>query len=163
MQLWQARHQADEEQNKKLLLRLIHQKTQDVNQMADNVHKQVFDRIDCLHCANCCKSIPPIMNASDIRRISRYLKLSEAKFDQKYLRIDEDGDRVINQSPCPFLESDNKCRIYAVRPGACREYPHTDNRQFVKNIRIHLPNSHYCPAVYHILVELNRQFKIDNP
>jgi Fe-S-cluster containining protein len=158
MQTWQSRHTETEEENRKFLLRQARLNAKDMNIAADEIHKEVFTRIDCLECANCCKSIPPMVNPTDSRRIAHHLKLSESLFAQKFLRCDEDGDTVINHSPCPFLEADNKCRIYEVRPKACREYPHTDKRQFIKNIRLHLQNSHYCPAVFHILEQLKKKF-----
>ena len=58
---------------------------------------------------------------------------------------------VISSSPCPFLLADNNCEIYDGRPRACREYPHTDNYEFLKNVRLHKDNVDYCPAVYHIV------------
>ena len=80
--------------------------------------------------------------------------MKPADFKEMYLRIDEDQDLVMNQSPCPFLQEDHKCFIYEARPKACREYPHTDNHQFLKNLRLHKENSYYCPAVFHIIEKL---------
>ncbi len=159
MQTWLNNRDIVIEENKKFLFQLTKQKLKEVASKANEVHDEVFERIDCLDCANCCKSIPPIVNQTDSRRIARYLKLSESLFFQKYLCKDEDGDTVINQSPCPFLESDNKCQIYEVRPKACREYPHTNNHEFVKNIRLHTQNTQYCPAVFHIVEKLKEIYK----
>jgi len=159
MHSWLSHRDSVVDENKKFLVRLTKQNHKEVVSKADLVHDEVFSRIDCLQCANCCKSIPPIVNQTDSRRIANYLQLSESQFYQKYLLKDEDGDTVINQSPCPFLEDDNKCRIYEVRPKACREYPHTNNREFIKNIRLHVQNTHYCPAVFHIIELLKTQFK----
>lgn len=75
----------------------------------------------------------------------------------EYVIFDEDDDMVINSSPCPFLGSDNYCSIYEARPKACREYPHTDEGTFSRNLRLHQPNAHYCPAVFHILEEMERK------
>ncbi|NOU48401.1 MAG: YkgJ family cysteine cluster protein [Bacteroidales bacterium] len=159
MHSWLSHRDSVVEENKKFLVRLTKQNHKEVVSKADSIHDEVFMRIDCLQCANCCKSIPPIVNQTDSRRIANYLQLSESQFYQKYLLKDEDGDTVINQSPCPFLEPDNKCRIYEVRPKACREYPHTNNREFIKNIRLHIQNTHYCPAVFHIVEQLKTYFK----
>jgi hypothetical protein len=158
MDAWLSHRDSVTNENKKFLFRLTKQNYKEVVLKADSVHDEVFRRIDCLQCANCCKSIPPIVNQTDSRRIANYLQLPESQFYQKYLRKDEDGDTVINQSPCPFLKADNKCRIYEVRPKACREYPHTNNREFVKNIRLHVQNTHYCPAVFHIVEQLKTHF-----
>lgn len=159
MDSWLLNRDSVTEENKKFLVRLTRLNLKEVAAKADMIHDQVFNRIDCLQCANCCKSIPPIVNQADRKRIAHYLKITESLFHQKYLKNDEDGDIVINQSPCPFLETDNKCRIYEVRPKACREYPHTNNREFVKNIRLHIQNTHYCPGVFHIIEQLKTQYK----
>lgn len=151
---WDKRKTEVKEQNKKLLGKLLKSNQKKLNQKAEEIHDSVFKEVDCLDCANCCKSIPPIINETDIRRISKYLGLKTSVFMSENITVDEDGDMVFNQSPCKFLATDNKCAIYEVRPKACRQYPHTNNFEFSKNIRLHLPNSEYCPAVFHILEKL---------
>lgn len=128
-----------------------HKKT---NQIADEIHQKVFKELDCLDCANCCKSIPPIVNITDSKRISSFLNISLKDFQTKFLKVDEDGDSVFKSSPCVFLNKDNTCQIYEVRPIACREYPHTDHMQFTSNFRLHKQNIEYCPAVFHIVEKL---------
>ncbi len=131
-------------------------KDKSLNHQADELHEAVFEEIDCLDCANCCNSIPPIVNETDVRRAAKFLGMKAADFKEDYVRTDEDGDLVLNQSPCPFLMEDNACSIYEGRPKACKEYPHTDNHQFIKNLKLHLLNSFYCPAVFHILERLKK-------
>lgn len=80
--------------------------------------------------------------------------MKPAVFIDTYLRIDEDRDFVFKEMPCPFLEKDNMCRIYDVRPKACREYPHTDRKKFHQLLDLSLKNSYVCPAVTDILQEL---------
>ena len=128
-----------------------------VDDAADQAHEKVFRKLDCLDCANCCSSIPPIINDTDARRIAKHLGMNPGAFMAEYVVFDEDDDMVINSSPCPFLGSDNYCSIYEVRPKACREYPHTDEGTFSRNLRLHQPNAHYCPAVFHILEEMERK------
>lgn len=121
---------------------------------AQQIHEEVFDEMDCLMCANCCKSIPPILSQRDVKRISKSLGNSPAEFRKKYLIVDEDGDTVINTSPCPFLKSGNKCRIYEVRPAACRAYPHSGEQLFLKNLSHHKRNMKYCPGLMEIMRRL---------
>jgi len=121
---------------------------------ANEVHEKVFSEMDCLQCANCCKSIPPIVSKRDSKRIASELGITVKEFSDKFLRVDSDGDTVINQSPCPFLQEDNKCSIYDVRPNACRQYPHSGDFQFFKNISHHKRNAKYCPALFEILRRL---------
>jgi uncharacterized protein len=153
---WSKRNPASKEANKKLIKRLSKQNDKKINQMADELHESVFEKIDCLECANCCKSIPPILNDNDINRMAKNLGMKASVFENNYVKTDEDGDRVMIKSPCVFLESDNKCLIYEARPKACREYPHTNNFGFIKNQKLHPINAEYCPAVYFILEEMRK-------
>ena len=155
---WRKRKSQAKKTHKKLVGRLSKVKEKTLTRHTENLHTQVFEKIDCLDCANCCTSIPPIINETDVRRIAKYLGMKVAQFKEAYVTIDEDQDMVLNQSPCHFLESDHKCSIYEVRPKACRQYPHTDNFEFAKNLKLHATNSRYCPAVFHILEKLKDIF-----
>lgn len=115
------------------------------------IHEEVFASTDCLSCANCCKTHPPLVNGHDIRRISAHLGIRSADFVSKYLILDEDGDWVLNTVPCQFLAPDNSCTIYAYRPAACREYPHTDRKRLYQISELTLKNAEICPAVSVIL------------
>lgn len=115
-------------------------------------HEDAFKKIDCLECANCCKTTSPIFRDIDIKRISKSFRLPEKKFIQNYLKMDGDGDYVLTQAPCPFLdETDNKCSIYDIRPLACREYPHTDRKNMYQILDLTLNNTLICPAVAQIV------------
>lgn len=124
--------------------------------MADELDQEVFSELDCLDCANCCTSIPPIVNRVDAARIAKVLGMKTKAFMNEYLLQDEDGDWVMNTSPCPFLGADNKCDIYEDRPKACRQFPHTDGESFIANLNLHLQNVRYCPAVFHILQRMEK-------
>lgn len=121
---------------------------------AETIHNEVFEEMDCLQCANCCKSIPPMLSNRDIKRISKRLDMSRSTFMDKYIVVDEDGDTVMNASPCPFLQSDNKCMIYEERPTACRLYPHSGDHLFFENLRHHKRNMKYCPGLLEIMKRL---------
>jgi Fe-S-cluster containining protein len=118
-------------------------------------HLAFFSKNNCLSCANCCKTTSPIFRDVDIKRISKHLKIKEKKFINKYLRVDEDHDYVLKSSPCPFLDlSDHSCHIYAYRPLACSEYPHTDRKNMAQILDITLRNALICPAVASIAIEI---------
>ena len=78
--------------------------------------------------------------------------MKPADFEQKFLRVDEDNDKVLQNLPCFFLNEDNTCSIYEVRPKACREYPHTDRKKFYQINHLTIKNTLICPAAY-IFVE----------
>lgn len=124
--------------------------------VVQELHHQVFEEVDCLSCANCCKSISPIVTDRDIDRMARSLRISPSELISRHLHLDNDGDYVFRQQPCPFLMSDNYCSIYEDRPKACREYPHTDRRKFEQLLYLTLKNTYVCPAVYRIVERMKQ-------
>lgn len=122
-----------------------------VEKRLPELHDKVFQEIDCLNCAGCCTNISPRFKTPDISRIAKFTDMKESAMIETYLRLDEDGDYVVKNSPCPFLESDNKCAIYDARPGDCRKYPYTDSGDFFAYTNTTLLNTQYCPAVVKVL------------
>jgi len=139
---------------KKVFRKMKQAKPNDLDQKFHKGHEAEFKKMDCLSCANCCKTTSPIFRDADIRRISRHLRIKEGKFISDYLRMDEEQDYVLKSSPCSFLEKDNSCSIYDVRPLACREYPHTDRKNMFQVLEITAENSLICPAVARIVLAI---------
>jgi Fe-S-cluster containining protein len=121
------------------------------------LHEEVFECIDCLECANCCKTTGPLFTDKDINRIAKNLRIKPSRFSERYLRIDEDRDYVLRSLPCTFLEDDNYCNIYDVRPKACREFPHTDRIKQHQLFKITQKNIEVCPAVFNIVEKLKKE------
>jgi Fe-S-cluster containining protein len=124
-----------------------------------SLHNEVFEEVDCLTCANCCRTTSPIFQSKDIDRISKRLRIRPVQMIETYLKIDEDGDYVLKSSPCPFLKDDNRCNIYDDRPTACRTYPHTDRKKFHQLLDLTYKNSFICPAVQKMLIKLENIVK----
>lgn len=143
--------------NKKLINKLKTLPDKQVDLLFHDLHEAVFEQIDCLACANCCKTTSPIFRLIDIERISKRLKVSSSSFISSYLKIDEDGDYVLKSSPCTFLGEDNKCSIYNDRPLACKEYPHTNRKKMHQILQLTRKNTEICPAVNRIFVELKKK------
>ena len=140
--------------HKEYLEKLAKHPAKDLDYKVQEIHDQVFDKVDCLSCANCCKTTGPLLTSADISRIAKHLKLKEAQFVDDYLRKDEDNDYVLQTLPCPFLGTDNYCSIYSFRPKACREYPHTDRKKFYQIRAITLKNTSICPAAYAVVEQM---------
>ena len=134
-----------------VFLEQLRQSKTDIDSDFHDEHKAVFKELDCLECANCCKTTSPIFLQEDIGRISSYLKIKVGHFISKYLEMDEDGDFVLQKAPCVFLAEDNKCKVYDVRPKACSEYPHTNRKNMIEILDITLENTVVCPAVNEIV------------
>ncbi len=118
------------------------------------LHNRFSSEIDCLQCANCCRSLGPAIYDKDIDRMAKALRVKPSDVVANYLKIDEDGDYVFQSMPCPFLMPDNYCSIYESRPKACREYPHTDRKKFSQIYKLTVENTQTCPIAYEVLREL---------
>lgn len=118
------------------------------------LHNRFSLEIDCLQCANCCRSLGPAIYDKDIERMAKALRMKPSEVVANYLKIDEDGDYVFQSMPCPFLMPDNYCSIYESRPKACREYPHTDRKKFSQIYKLTVKNTQTCPIAYEVLKEL---------
>jgi Fe-S-cluster containining protein len=138
--------------------RVKKKKPRDLDSKIHDLHQKTFKKIDCLDCANCCSTTSPIFRDVDIKRLSKHLKMKESQFVSAYLKMDEESDYVLRQSPCVFLGNDNKCSVYEHRPLACREYPHTDRKNMIQILGITEKNTLICPAVSTIIEELKKAY-----
>jgi Fe-S-cluster containining protein len=126
-----------------------------VDDIIQPLHEEAFQEIDCLKCANCCKTTSPILIERDIQRIAKHLKMKPADFTQKYVFLDKiDQEYALKETPCPFLGEDHYCGIYEVRPKACAAYPHTDQVNQLGILSLTEKNASICPAVAVIFEKL---------
>ncbi len=121
------------------------------------LHDAEFKKTNCLDCANCCKTTGPLFTNADIERIAKHLKLKPQQFIDNYLQVDEDKDYILKSVPCNFLDIENQCFIYDVRPKACREFPHTDRKKFNQITDLTLKNVAICPAAYNIVEKMKQK------
>ena len=82
-------------ENKKFFQKLKGVKPKVLDQKMHQLHDKVFACTDCLECANCCSTTGPSFADKDIGRIAKYLRIKPSRFTEKYLRIDEDKDYVL--------------------------------------------------------------------
>jgi uncharacterized protein len=143
-------------ENRKFLQALKKKDARVVDDAFHEMHEEVFEETDCLQCANCCKTTSPIFYQTDIERVAKALRMKPGDFIETYLRVDEDKDFVLKSSPCPFLDTDNYCKVYDSRPKACREYPHTDRKKMVQITDLTFKNTLVCPAVLEIVERLKK-------
>ncbi len=144
--------------NKSLLAefftRLKRTNPRELDSLIHKYHDEVFSEINCLDCANCCKTISPRLYEPDIERMAAFLKIKVPAFKNLYVETDDDGDYVFCNTPCPFLTDENYCKIYSHRPKACREYPHTNRKRMYQILNITAKNVSVCPAVFYIVEKL---------
>ncbi len=149
-----------ENENIAYFKKLKKRKRQDLDKIMQEIHTEVFENIDCLECANCCRGLGPRLNDHDISRLASHLKIKPAELASRFLKIDEDNDFIFNSMPCPFLCADNYCAVYNSRPKACREYPHLDRKRFEQITEITIKNTAVCPAAYQAVELLKKRLPL---
>ena len=123
--------------------------------MTAAVEKEVWKEVDCLSCANCCKTMSPTYTKADIRRISKHFSQTPEEFTKQWLRKDRQGDLLNKTEPCQFLNlKDNKCSIYAIRPLDCSGFPHLPKKKMVEYMHVHKQNIEFCPATYKLVEKM---------
>ncbi|HTO35498.1 MAG TPA: YkgJ family cysteine cluster protein [Flavobacterium sp.] len=144
-------------ENKKFFEKLKKKPPKNLDYIMQNLHDDEFRKTNCLECANCCKTTGPLFTTADIERISKHFRQKPQQFIGQYLRVDEDNDYVLQSVPCVFLDNENYCLIYDVRPKACREFPHTDRKKFQQISNLTLKNVAICPAAFNIVEEMKKK------
>lgn len=147
-------------ENKKYFEKLKKKTPKNLDYVMQELHEAEFKKTDCLSCANCCKTTGPLFTSADIERIAKHLRQKPQQFIATYLRIDEDQDYVLQSIPCSFLDAENYCTIYEVRPKACREFPHTDRKKFQQISDLTLKNVGICPAAFNIVEAMKKRLPI---
>jgi len=94
------------------------------------VKRRKFNRnFKCKACGRCCRVEGYIhVSNTDIKNISRHLKMTEKQFRDKYVRWVHNTGRVLPSgvnSSCIFLKN-GKCGIYQARPVQCSSFPYWD-------------------------------------
>jgi Fe-S-cluster containining protein len=159
LEFYKSQANLKQKEHKKVLDGLKKKPPKNLDYLVQETHEEVFEKIDCLQCANCCKTTGPLFTDKDSERIAKHLKMKTVDFEQKFLRIDEDQDKVLQNLPCWFLNTDNTCSIYEVRPKACREFPHTNRKKIYQINHLTLNNTLICPAAFEFVEKI--QFKIN--
>lgn len=144
---------------KRFLTRLEKKPTRGLQQLIVQKEKEVWAQVDCMSCANCCKTMTPTYTPADLKRIAKHFEMTVDEVKKKWLKQERGGDRdwVNRSTPCQFLNtSTNKCSIYAIRPLDCSDFPHHP-KKFVEFAHIHKQNLDSCPATFLLVEKLKQQ------
>ena len=164
MQLKQLKkkYEANQKKFRKFIDDLEEADHKGVKKEARAADKEVWNEVDCLSCANCCKKMTPTLTKKDKKRIAHYLNLTVKEFKEKYLMYDqEEDDWRMQKQPCTFLDlSTNKCSIYEVRPNDCAGFPHLTKTPLKSYVYIHKQNIEYCPATYRFVEKMMERIEI---
>ncbi|RYY30354.1 MAG: YkgJ family cysteine cluster protein [Chitinophagaceae bacterium] len=134
---------------------------EDMPRLVKEEDQEMWQEVNCMECANCCKTMTPTFRKSDIVRIAAHLQMTPRQFSEKWLLKEEDtGDWVNKLQPCQFL-IDNKCSIYEVRPKDCAEFPHHNKRPFDLYNDTFTNNLDKCPATFILVQRLKKRIEKD--
>lgn len=132
-----------------------------IDKLTPVIEKEVWQEIDCLSCANCCKKMTPTFTPQDLKRISAHFNETPEAFRKKWLVKDRNKDLVNKTQPCQFLNlKDNKCSIYAIRPVDCAGFPHLSKKKWSEYAHVHKQNIDYCPATFRMVEKMMEKVSI---
>ena len=72
----------------KFMKRLKQRPPKNLDTQFQELHEQAFERIDCLDCANCCKTTSPIFYDKDVERMAAHFRMKATDFFKQYLRVE---------------------------------------------------------------------------
>ena len=84
----------------------------------------------CRQCGACCRWPGTVLlTAGDLEEIPAGLGLTPGQFIERHTVLARNRAQLILKEradgACEFLDEDGRCRIYAVRPQQCRDFPAT--------------------------------------
>ena len=85
-------------------------------------------RFSCTQCGNCCRNHGDYnyvyLTEAEVRAIAAHLETTEKAFLAEHCVLEEGWITLRMDAPaCPFLQADNRCAIYPVRPKQCATWP----------------------------------------
>jgi len=141
---------------RKFLTKLEKDPPKGLTNLTVQLEKEVWEEVDCLSCANCCKTMTPTFTPVDLKRISAHFGQTVEEFQKKWLYKErkKKGDWMNKKQPCQFLNlQDNKCSIYDIRPADCAGFPHLP-KKMKDYVHVHKQNIEYCPAAYKLVEKM---------
>lgn len=144
---------------KRFLGRIEKKPPRGLDKLAEEIDAAVWKEVDCLSCANCCKSMTPTFTNTDIKRIANHFEMTPAQFKEKYLEFDKkEGDWMNKKQPCQFLDLNTHfCSIYEIRPADCAGFPHLKKKKMTEYIHVHQQNISYCPATFKMVEKMQER------
>ena len=128
-------------------------------EIVERIDATVWRDVNCMECANCCKTMTPTFTKADVVRIAAHLEMTPKEFKTRWLKKEEEtGDWVNTTQPCQFLV-DNKCSIYEVRPADCAEFPHHNKKPFDLYNETFKNNLIHCPATLTLVDRLKKEIE----
>jgi Fe-S-cluster containining protein len=145
----------------RFLNRIKRNRPRNLQSIAIKAGSNVWDGIDCLSCANCCKTMTPTFTSTDIKKIASYLQISSDEMKKRWLKKERGTGNWLNKTtPCQFLNLEtNMCNVYEVRPADCAGFPHLTKKRMVDYLHVHKQNLDECPATFKMVERMNEMLE----
>ncbi len=118
--------------------------------IAQNVEKE----IDCLECANCCRTATARLIDRDIDKVAKAAGMKRDRFLRECTEISEEEGRILKRTEagCIFLNG-NECLVYEGRPASCEDFPHLVRGpgSLMHRMWAMPERATYCPITYNTL------------
>ena len=133
-----------------------------LDDLVEEIDKEVWRETNCLSCANCCETMSPTYSFQDMKRIAAHFNMRIKEFKTKWLYLDKkDNDWMNKSKPCQFLDKKtNRCTIYEIRPADCVGFPHLAKKKMPDYIHVHKQNIEYCPATLKMVEKLKERLSV---
>ncbi|MEO5675006.1 MAG: YkgJ family cysteine cluster protein [Chitinophagales bacterium] len=153
-----SKAKAERKENRILFKRLKKKRPAGLTKAFRIYNDEAFAHINCMDCANCCRTSLAVFEKPDVKRISQHFAMKEKDFIKKYLTPHPDYEFLIKILPCPFLAEDNKCSIYEIRPTGCRTYPPARLQLSDEQLDVIHDNIGICPAISEMVERVKEKF-----
>ncbi len=109
--------------------------------------------IDCTQCGACCRFLMINVTQQEAARMANHLEMPIADFKNKFIEESLQGQLIVNQMPCHFLEG-TRCSQYENRFNECREFPHLTRKNFKDRMFGTLVHYAMCPIIFNVVEAL---------
>ena len=119
------------------------------------IAQKVEAEIECLECANCCRTATARLVDRDIDKVAKAAGMKRDRFLKECTVMTEDEGRILKRSDetgCIFLNG-NECLVYEGRPASCEDFPHLVRGpgSLMHRMWAMPERATYCPITYNTL------------
>ncbi|HXS94470.1 MAG TPA: YkgJ family cysteine cluster protein [Candidatus Limnocylindrales bacterium] len=161
--LVQIRVQGEKKRDENMRFRRFMKSHDHSDRILRRIAEEIEAEIDCTQCANCCKVATVAVSERDVERLSKFLRIPQAKFLAEYTEESDSEGRILKRSDaagCVFL-SGNDCTIYEARPDICQRFPHLvrGNGSIASRMWQFVDRACYCPIVYNSMEAFKKELR----
>ena len=126
---------------------------QEVDDCVNRINNVVEPAIDCTTCGACCKTLMINVTPEEAQNTAEYLSLPVDEFKNKYIEESQQGQLIISQMPCHFLNG-SQCSVYEQRFTECRAFPHLTRPNFKDRLFGTMIHYAMCPIIFNVVEAL---------